>query len=434
MSHVFVLDTNKQPLPPVQAGWARILLRRGKAAVFRRYPFTIILKEALPAPPAQGLRLKIDPGSKVTGLAIVNDSSGEVIWAAQLSHRGEAIKKALDDRRGVRRSRRSRKTRYRKPRFSNRARPKHWLPPSIKSRVANILTWVRRLMRSCPITGISQELVKFDMQLMQNPEIEGIEYQHGELAGYEVREYLLEKWGRRCAYCDATGVPLEIEHILCRKRGGTNRVSNLTIACQPCNNRKGTQLIQDFLADQPERLKRLLAQAKAPLKDAAAVNATRWELYRRLQALGLPVEVGTGGRTKWNRTSRGLPKTHWLDAACVGASTPQTLHIAGVIPLLITATGRQARQMCRMDKHGFPRTQAKAHRLAYGFQTGDIVRAVVPSGTKKGTYRGRVAIRARGSFTIQGQVQDIHHRFCTMVHRCDGYGYTKGEAAHPPAA
>jgi 5-methylcytosine-specific restriction endonuclease McrA len=356
------------------------------------------------------------------------------MWAAELSHRGEAVKKALAYRRRVRRSRRSRKSRYRKPRFSNRARPQHWLPPSIESRVANILTWARRLMQFCPITAISQELVKFDMQRMQNPDIEGIEYQQGELAGYEVREYLLEKWGRRCAYCDATEVPLEIEHILCRKRGGTDRVSNLTIACQPCNTRKGTQLIQDFLADQPERLKRILAEAISPLKDPAAVNATRWELYRRLRALGLPVEAGTGGRTKWNRTSRGLPKTHWLDAACVGASTPQALHIEGVIPLLITATGRQARQMCLMDKHGFPRTRTKAQRLAYGFQTGDTVRAVVPTGTKKGTYRGKVVIRARGYFTIQGQVQDIHHRFCTVLHRCDGYSYKKGEAALPPAA
>ena len=130
--------------------------------------------------------------------------------------------------------------------------------------------------------------------------------------------------------------------------------------------------------------------------------------------------------------SRGLPKTHWLDAACVGASTPQTLLITGVIILHITATGRQSRQMCRMDKCGFPRTRAKAHRVAYGFQTGDIVRAVVPAGTKQGTYRGKVAIRARGSFTIQRQVQDIHHRFCTIVHRCDGYSYTKGEAALLP--
>ena len=79
------------------------MLRRGKAAVFRRYPFTIILKEALPAPQVQGLQLKIDPGSKMAGLAIVNDLSGEVMWAAELSHRGEAIKKALDDRRRVRR-------------------------------------------------------------------------------------------------------------------------------------------------------------------------------------------------------------------------------------------------------------------------------------------------------------------------------------------
>ena len=434
MSYVFVVDTNKQPPAPVHPGRARQLLTQGKAAVFRRYPFTIILKEALAAPPPQGLHLKIDPGSKVTGLALVNDSSGEVVWAAELAHRGEAIKQALDDRRRVRRARRSRKTRYRKPRFSNRARPRHWLPPSRESRVANILTWVRRLMRCCPLTGLSLELVKFDLQRMQHPEIEGVEYQHGELAGYEVREYLLEKWGRRCAYCGATGVPLEIEHILCRKRGGTDRVSNLTLACQPCNTRKGAQLIQDFLAERPARLLRILAQAKAPLVDAAAVNATRWELYRRLQALGLPVEVGTGGRTKWNRTVRGLPKTHWLDAACVGASTPETLQAAGVTPLLITATGRQARQMCRMDKHGFPRTRAKARRLAYGFQTGDIVRAVVPSGTKKGTYLGRVAIRARGSFSIGGQVQDIHHRFCTIMHRCDGYSYTKGEAARPPAA
>src|SRR5260221_5819261 len=130
MSHVFVLDTNKQPLPPVHAGWARILLTRGKAAVFRRYPFTIILKEALPAPQAQGLQLKIDPGSKVTGLAIVNDLSGEVIWAAELSHRGEAINKALVDRRRVRRSRKNPKIRYRKGRFSNPARPRHYLPPS----------------------------------------------------------------------------------------------------------------------------------------------------------------------------------------------------------------------------------------------------------------------------------------------------------------
>jgi len=211
MSHVFVVDTNKQPLDPVHPGRARLLLTQGRAAEFRRYPFTIILKEAVRHPKEQGLRLKIDPGSKTTGLAIVNDTTGEVVFAAELQHRGEAIKQALADRRQVRQSRRSRKTRYRKPRFLNRTRPKGWLPPSLESGVANTRVWARRLMRSCPITAISQELVRFDTQLMQNPQIKGIEYQQGELAGYEVREYLLEKWGRQCAYCGAKDVPLEIE-------------------------------------------------------------------------------------------------------------------------------------------------------------------------------------------------------------------------------
>jgi 5-methylcytosine-specific restriction endonuclease McrA len=83
------------------------------------------------------------------------------------------------------------------------------------------------------------ELVKFDTQLMENPDISGIEYQQGELAGYEVREYLLEKWGRKCAYCSETDLPLQIEHIIPRSRGGSDRVSNLTLACEGCNRLKG---------------------------------------------------------------------------------------------------------------------------------------------------------------------------------------------------
>ena len=98
------------------------------------------------------------------------------------------------------------------------------------------------------ITAISLELVKFDMQQMENPEISGAEYQQGTLAGYEVREYLLEKWGRQCAYCGAKNVPLEIEHITPWSKSRDDRVCNLTLACHPCNEQKGTQDIRDFLA------------------------------------------------------------------------------------------------------------------------------------------------------------------------------------------
>ena len=270
MSHVFVIDQDKRPLTTIHPADARHLLKRGEASVFRRFPFTLILKQRMPAVVVQPLRIKIDPGSKTTGIALLNDATGQVMWAAELTHRGQQVKAKLDDRRAQRHGRRSRHTRYRAPRFANRTRPKGWLPPSLHSRIQNVLTWVARLQRYAPITNLTQELVRFDMQLMQDAEISGVAYQQGELQGYEIREYLLEKWQRCCVYCGIKNVQLQIEHIMPRARGGTDRVSNLTLACEPCNQRKGTQTATEF--GFPE----IQAQANAPLKDAAAVNTTLW--------------------------------------------------------------------------------------------------------------------------------------------------------------
>jgi 5-methylcytosine-specific restriction endonuclease McrA len=428
MSWVFVLDTEKRPLNPVHAGQARRWLTAGTAAVWRRYPFTIILNQALPHVPVEPLRLKVDPGSRTTGLALVNDITGQVVAAAELTHRGQQIRDRLEARSAIRRSRRARHTRYRAARYDNRRRPKEWLAPSLASRVQNIVTWVQRLQRLCPIGAISLELVKFDTQLLQNPEITTVEYQQGELAGYEVREYLLEQWGRRCAYCQVSNVPLQIEHIVPKTRGGSDRVSNLTLACDRCNSAKGPQTAAEF------GYPNLQAQARQPLKDAAALNTTRSALLHRLGTLGLPLETGTGGQTKWNRTRRRLPKRHWTDAACVGASTPSVLTTRGIWPLCITARGRESRQLCRVDRYGFPRTRAKRHRTVKGFQTGDLARSVVTGGSRRGIYVGRVAVRASGSFnvtTAQGTVQGIAWRYCQLIQRVDGYSYTKG-AALPP--
>lgn len=433
MSLVFVIDQEKQPLDPIPPGRARFLLRAGHAAVWRRYPFTLILKDRTTeeqAPP-QPLRLKIDPGSKTTGLALVDDASGQVVWAGELTHRGQQVKKALDHRRVCRRSHRGRHTRYRQARYLNRKRQDGWLPPSLESRIANVLCWVHRLQHLCPVCAISLELVKFDTQLLQDPEISGVEYQQGELAGYELREYVLERMGRVCAYCHQSGVPLEMEHIVPRSRGGSNRARNLAPACHACNQAKGNRTAAEFGHPEVE------ARAKAPLKDAAAVNATRWALFHRLEALELAVETGSGGRTKWNRLTRGLPKTHWLDAACTGASTPAVLRIKGIVPLLISAQGRHSRQMCRTNEAGFPDKAPKATSVVGGFRTGDLVRAVVPPSSKKvGTYVGRIAIRARGYCNVKtasATTQGIHTRYCHPLHKGDGYSYAKG-AALPPLA
>lgn len=423
MQRVLVVSAEQVPLSPCRPARARWLLTHKRAAVLRRYPFTIILKQPPSDTIVVPLRVKIDPGSKTTGLAVVNDKTGEVVWTAELTHRGQQVKDALDTRRAQRRGRRQRHTRYRKPRFDNRTRSSGWLPPSLTSRIQNVVTWVRRY---APIGAISFELVRFDTQLIENPDVSGIEYQQGTLAGWEAREYLLLKWNYRCAYCGKTATRWEVDHIIPHSRGGSNRVSNLALSCHDCNQEKGDRTATEY--GHPN----VQAEAKKPLKDATAVNTTRLALYERLRQTGLPIETGTGGRTKWNRTQRELPQTHWIDAACVGASTPVRLYWRDIVPLHIKAAGWQRRQMCLMDRYGFPRTHAKEHSRVQGFKTGDIVRAVVSSGTKIGTYVGKVAVRARGSFNIAtqaGMVTDISYRYCQPLHRCDGYSYQKGARA-----
>jgi len=422
---VAVLDTTRTPLAPTTPRRARLLLKKGKAAVFRRYPFTIILKREVENIQIPDLKLKIDPGSKTTGIAIVNQDNGEVIFAAEVRHRGQAVKSSLDSRRAIRRGRRNRKTRYRQARFLNRTRPKGWLPPSLNSRVENVRTWTQRLSRVYPIKGIAMELVKFDMQLMENAEIKGVEYQQGELAGYELKEYLLLKWGHDCAYkskgsCDCR---LEVEHIIPRSRGGSNRVGNLTIACRKHNQEKGNLTAEEF--GFPD----IQAQAKKPLKDAAAVNATRWALFNRLQSTGLPIETSSGGMTKFNRVQRNLPKAHWVDAACVGAGTPEKLDIEDVRPLFIKAMGHGSRQMCSTDKYGFPMRHRTHNKTFVGFQTGDLVTAEIPNGKFAGRHSGRVTIRQRKSFILNGF--DVNPDYLKRTHRADGYSYENKEDKFP---
>jgi len=427
---VLVLDKRKHPLMPCTEKRARLLLARGRAVVVRAYPFTIRLKDRIGGM-TQPIRVKIDPGSKTTGIAVVreNGQKQHVLALMELAHRGRQISQSLEQRRAFRRRRRN-QIRYREPRFNNRTKPKGWLAPSLQHRVDTTKSLVNRLRALVPVAGISQELVRFDTQKMENPEISGIEYQQGTLLGYEIREYLLEKWGRECAYCTDTDTPLQIEHIDPKANGGSNRINNLTLACQPCNQEKGRQSLVDFFATSKRlkshkaRLDHILKQCKKPLRDASAVNSTRWALYQTLKKTGLPVEVGPGGRTKFNRQRLSIPKTHALDAACVG----QVEAIADwdIPTLSIKATGRGSYKRTRLTKCGFPRGYLMRQKQVQGFQTGDMVRAIVPKGTKMGAWSGRVAVRKTGSFNIQtanGAVQGISHKYCTLTQRADGYGY-----------
>lgn len=421
---VFVINKNKKPLSPCSNAVARKLLKEKKAVIHKRYPFTIRLKELKEtglkkekSKSKQEYRFKIDYGSRYTGLAILNNDN--VLWLAQLHHKAD-IKAKLDSRRGHRKFRRN-KLRYRKARFLNRGNKKQgWIPPSLQSRVDNIKSWVSKLQKIIPLTAISYENVKFDSQLMNNKNIKGIEYQQGTLMGYEVREYLLEKFNRKCIYCGKEHVALEIEHIIPKSRGGSNKIDNLGIACHDCNQKKNNMTAEEFGYPNIQK------QVKRSLKDSALVNSTRWKVYEVLANTGLEVECGTGARTKMNRINHNLPKDHHYDACCVGKSTPNKLYFKTNKVLYIKNMGRGNYQRTTLDKYGFPRAYLPRQKYFFGFMSGDMVKAIVTKGKKKGTYYGSIACRSTGSFNInllKGRVQGISYKDCKIIQKSDGYKY-----------
>jgi 5-methylcytosine-specific restriction endonuclease McrA len=421
MNKVFVIDGNKTPLTPCNPTRARKLLKNQKAAVFRMRPFTIILKRVVENPVVkEEIEFKVDPGSKTSGIVVTINQ--DVVFAMNLKHHGNLIVNDLLSRRAIRRGRRNRHTRYRNPRFLNRKRAVNWLPPSIQSRLDNIVSWFKRLKSWIPLQEIHVEHVNFDMQKMQNPEISGIEYQQGTLQGIEVRQYLLDKWGRKCAYCDKTGVPLQIEHVIPKCNGGTNKISNLTLACESCNQKKGSLPIEVFLKNKPLLLKKIKSQLNVTLKDATAVNAMKNKLSSTLSDF-LPTSKWSAALTKFNRQNNDFPKDHWIDAACVGDSG-KNVKIHGVTCLELKVMGRGNRQVTRVNKFGFPCAAPKKHKRIHGFSTGDLVKVVILKGKYVGSYISTIiGIRDRGDFDFKHNDLKIttNHKNFQLIQRGNGY-------------
>ncbi len=302
-----VLNMRGKPLMPTTPRKARMLLEEGKAKVVQRTPFAIQLLYATGGT-KQDITLGIDAGYATVGFSAV--TSDKELIAGELTLRSD-IKRLIEKRRAYRRTRRSRKW-YREPRFNNRGK-KGWFAPSILHKLTSHLGLIEKLKKILPITQIIIEVATFDTQKMQKPEISGVEYQQGELQGYEVREYLLEKFNRRCAYCGKKDVPLEIEHIIPKSRGGSDRVSNLTIACHECNQTKGNQTAEEF------GYPRIEAKAEKTLKATAFMNIVR----RRIVDL-LKCDQTFGYITKHDRIELGLPKSHSNDAYVIAGGNGQT--------------------------------------------------------------------------------------------------------------
>jgi 5-methylcytosine-specific restriction endonuclease McrA len=321
---VFVLSITGKPLMPTTPRRARLWLKSKRAQVVRSAPFTIRLTFATSAY-TQPVKVGVDTGSQTVGIAAT--TQGEVIYQAGVHLRND-ISSKLTQRRQYRRTRRSRKTRYRAARFANRCRKPGWLPPSLRSKAEATIKAVRFVAALLPICQINVEIGSFDTQKIQDPEISGLQYQQGELQGYLVREYLLTKWQRQCAYCQKSGMPLQIEHLVPKSRGGSDRVSNLVIACEACNVRKGKQTAAEF------GYPHLQALARLPLKDAAHVSTIKTALVTSLQAqFGVDhIRVTYGYETKYQRIQvLNLPKSHTNDAIAVACAIGEVVKPSGIV-------------------------------------------------------------------------------------------------------
>lgn len=421
---VLVIDKHKKPCNTISEAYARRLLFKKQAVIHKRFPFTIRLKNDNAVLKDRAYTVKLDPGSRHTGVAITDDKN-QVVMLAEIEHRGHLIKKNLNKRREIRHSRRQRKTRYRPARFLNRTRPKGWLSPSIKSRADNVINFIKKYKKLLNINKVMIENVSFDTaQMTEGTNLVGTGYQQGNLYQNKLKSFIFSRSNGKCVYCGAKAT--EIDHVVPRSSGGSNSICNLVASCRACNQMKSNLTLKEF-GKLMNRDYSHLKPKKLP-KDATIVQSARNYMVREITKLVSDTTTHPSWLTKYNRDQLGLPKEHYYDALSVGNAENYKFLTDKI--LQISAKGRGLRQMCHVDKFGFPRASAKSSKSVKGFQTGDIVKAVVTKGLKQGEYLGRVVVRSNGGFSIKtknGWVKDIGYKYFRLIQRGDGYLYNYKE-------
>ena len=306
---VYVISQNGQPLMPTENHTkVRILLKNKKAKVIKRCPFTIQLAYDS-TNYTQDITLGVDSGSKHIGLSATTRS--KVLFESDVELRNDIVN-LLSIRRQNRRTRRNRKTRYRKPRFNNRRRKEGWLAPSVQNKVDSHLTVIRKVHEILPITKVIVEVASFDIQKIKNPMISGTEYQQGEqLDFWNVREYVLFRDGHICQYCKGKKKDkiLNVHHIESRHTGG-DAPNNLITLCETCHTGYHKGIVK-----LPKAIHRGMS-----FKDATFMGIMRWAFYNKLKEIYPNVNLTYGYITKNTRIKNSLPKEHYTDARCISGN------------------------------------------------------------------------------------------------------------------
>ena len=306
---VYVISQNGQPLMPTENhAKVRILLKNKKAKVIKRCPFTIELAYDS-TNYTQDITLGVDSGSKHIGLSATTRS--KVLFESDVELRNDIVN-LLSIRRQNRRTRRNRKTRYRKPRFNNRRRKEGWLAPSVQNKVDSHLTVIRKVHEILPIAKVIVEVASFDIQKIKNPMISGTEYQQGEqLDFWNVREYVLFRDGHICQCCKGKSKDkiLNVHHIESRHTGG-DAPNNLITLCETCHTGYHKGIVK-----LPKTIHRGMS-----FKDATFMGIMRWAFYNKLKEIYPNVNLTYGYITKNTRIKNSLPKEHYTDARCISGN------------------------------------------------------------------------------------------------------------------
>lgn len=288
---------------------ARKLIKEEKAKIIDYKPFTIQLLYAT-GETNQKIDIGIDTGAKHIGVAITSDN--KVLAKGEITLRDD-IKSNIDTKRIYRRSRRNRKTRYRKPRFLNRKKPVGWLPPSLQSRINNTFFWIDKFCNLVPNPVLHIEVGKFNTAKLINPNIQGEEYQNGDCAGYyDVRYFVFARDNYTCQCCGKSkGKILRTHHIIYRSKGGSNRSDNLITICSDCHtfdNHKKGGILYNWMIN-----KKKVKQYKEP----PFMNSLRIRVFKKY-----PNAIITyGTETTPHRKELGLEKTHYNDAIAISGIT-----------------------------------------------------------------------------------------------------------------
>lgn len=358
---VYVLNQNGQPLMPTENhAKVRILLKSKKAKVIKRCPFTIQLLYSN-TNYTQDINLGVDAGSKHIGISAT--TKDKVLFESDVELRNDIVD-LLSTRRQNRRTRKNRKTRYRKARFNNRKRKGDWLAPSIQNKIDTHLTVVRKVHEFLPVSKIIVEVASFDIQKIKNPDITGVEYQQGEqLDFWNVREYVLFRDGHICQCCKGKSKDkiLNVHHIESPKTGG-NAPNNLITLCETCHTgyHKGT-------VKPPKMIKRGMS-----FRDVSFMGVMRWAFYNRLKEIYPNVSLTYGYITKNTRIENELPKDHYIDARCISGNPKATSDGSVYYQKKVRCHNRQIHKNT-IQKGGY-RKRNQADYEVMGFRLYDKVR------------------------------------------------------------